>query len=294
MSHTANRLPAARPTRDSNDASAGPSVRPFGRRDVSDATTRPGLEAAAGAGTGTGAPTATDSWPLLERYHRGRDRADRDALVERYLPLARHLARRYGTDTERDDLEQVAAIGLIKALDRFDPSRGIAFSSFAVPTILGELKRHFRDLGWSVRVPRSLQELAAQVAGAVEKLSADLGRTPTTAEIADHCGVSGEQVLEARATVTAHRAISLDLPAGDDDDEPRRQLVAHEDGGYENVERAADLDRLLSQLSEREEMVLRLRFQEDLLQREIAERVGISQMQVSRLIAQAIRTLQQQ
>jgi RNA polymerase sigma-B factor len=235
--------------------------------------------------------SAEDASALLERYHRGRDRADRDALVQRFLPLARHLAGRYCVGTERDDLEQVAAIGLIKSIDRFDPSRGIAFSSFAVPTILGELKRHFRDLGWSVRVPRALQELSTRVTHAVEELTGELGRTPTTQEIAGHCGVSEEQVLEARATVTAHRAISLDQPAREDDDDAGRQLIGREDGGYAEVEQAADLERLLARLSERERIVLRLRFHEDLVQREIAERIGISQMHVSRLIAHAINTL---
>jgi RNA polymerase sigma-B factor len=214
--------------------------------------------------------------------------------VQRFLPLARHLASRYCVGTERDDLEQVAAIGLIKAIDRFDPSRGIAFSSFAVPTILGELKRHFRDLGWSVRVPRALQELATRVTHAVQELTGELGRTPTPLEIAGYCGVSPEQVLEARATATAHRAISLDQPAREDDDEPGRQPIGQEDSGYADVEQAADLERLLSRLSEREQIVLRLRFQEDLVQREIAERIGISQMHVSRLITHAINTLQQQ
>jgi RNA polymerase sigma-B factor len=212
--------------------------------------------------------------------------------VRRFLPLARHLAGRYPVGADRDDLEQVAAIGLIKAIDRFDPSRGIAFSSFAVPTILGELKRHFRDLGWSVRVPRALQELATRVTRAVEELNGELGRTPTTLEIASYCGISAEQVLEARATATAHRAISLDQSTREDDDEPGRQPVGQEDSGYAEVEHAADLDRLLSRLSEREQLVLRLRFQEDLVQREIGERMGISQMHVSRLITNAINTLQ--
>jgi RNA polymerase sigma-B factor len=236
-------------------------------------------------------PVREDASALLQRYHDAREPADRDALVERFLPLARHLASRYSAGADRDDLDQVAAIGLIKSIDRFDPSRGIAFSSFAVPTILGELKRHFRDLGWSVRVPRSLQELANRVAGAVEELSSELGRTPTTQEIAGRCGVSVEQVLEARATVTAHRPISLDQPSREDDDEPGPQLIGHEDGGYAEVERAADLDRLLSRLPEREQLVLRMRFHEDLVQRDIAERMGISQMQVSRLITHAIDTL---
>jgi len=249
-----------------------------------------GSRSAASAHTGP-APATADASALLERYHGGRDPSDRDALVERFLPLARHLAGRYSAGADRDDLEQVAAIGLIKAIDRFDPARGIAFSSFAVPTILGELKRHFRDLGWSVRVPRALKELSARVGRAVEELTGELGRTPTTEELAVHCGVSIEQVLEARATVTAHRAISLDQPAREDDDDHGRQPIGHEDGGYAEVEQAVDLDRLLSRLSEREQIVLRMRFHEDLVQREIAERIGISQMHVSRLIRRALEKI---
>src|SRR3954451_5906174 len=217
---------------------------------------------------------------LFERYHQDRDPNDRAALVERFLPLARHLARQYGSGGDRDDLEQVASIGLLKAIDRFDADRGIAFTSFAVPTILGELKRYFRDLGWSVRVPRELKELAARVEAAVEELTAELGSSPTTVEIAQRCGVSAERVLEARATITAHFADSLDAPARDeDDDDPRGSLLGHDEPGYRRAEQAADLDRLLSRLSDRERLILRLRFQEDLVQREIAERVGLSQMQ---------------
>src|SRR4051794_30238935 len=157
---------------------------------------------------------------LLERYRLDRDPGDREALVERFLPLAHHLARRYGNGSEREDLEQVAALGLVKALDRYDPSREIAFTSFAVPTILGELKRYFRDLGWSVRVPRALQELAASVEVAVEELTQELGSTPTTSQIAGRCGASVEHVLEARALGSAHFADSLDRPQRQDDDEP--------------------------------------------------------------------------
>jgi len=226
---------------------------------------------------------------LFERYQRERDPADREALVDRFLPLARLLARRYTTGgAERDDLDQVASIGLLKAIDRFDPSRGLAFTSFAVPTILGELKRHFRDYGWSVRVPRELKELAAQVEKAVEELASEIGRTPTTDQIAHRCGVTAERVLEARATATAHRADSLDRPVYEDEEEPR---IGRDDPSFERVERAADVDRLLARLPEREQRILRLRFQEDLVQREIAARVGLSQMQVSRTISHAIDTL---
>jgi RNA polymerase sigma-B factor len=234
-----------------------------------------------------------DPATLLLRYSRDGERADRDALVERYRGLALSLARRYGSAEDRDDLEQVAMIGLIKAIERFDPRRGLAFTSFATPTILGELKRHFRDLGWMVRVPRDLQELSVRIAHVADELTSDLGRVPTAAEIAGYCGTTIERVVEARAMVTAHRALSLDAPADEEDEEPRSVSVAVEDPGFASAERTADLDRLLASLTAREQLILRLRFQEDLPQREIGARLGISQMHVSRLIRTAIARLQQ-
>jgi RNA polymerase sigma-B factor len=239
-------------------------------------------------------PKAADyTAALLARYHRERRGADRDALVARHRPLALSLVRRYAKLEDRDDLEQVAMIALIKAIDRFDPSRGLAFSSFATPTILGELKRYFRDLGWTVRVPRDLQELAIRVDHVAGELTSDLGRVPTVNEIARHCGTSTERVLEARAIATAHRPISIDAPSNDDDEQPRSASVATEEAGYAQAETAADLERLLASLSERERTILRLRFEEDLPQREIGERLGISQMHVSRLIRTTITQLQQ-
>jgi RNA polymerase sigma-B factor len=225
------------------------------------------------------------------REQRGRTRADRDALVERYRPLALGLSRRYARAGDRDDLEQVAMIGLIKAIERFDPARGAAFSSFATPTILGELKRHFRDLGWMVRVPRDLQELAVRVEHVADELTGELGRVPTTAEIADHCATTVERVLEARATASAHRAISLDASTNGDEEDLRAISIAQEETGFAEVEHAADLDRMLASLSERERTILRLRFEDDLSQRQIGERLGISQMHVSRLIRTAITYL---
>jgi RNA polymerase sigma-B factor len=232
-----------------------------------------------------------DDADLLKRYHAHRDPRDRAALVERYLPLALHLSRRYFSADERDDLEQVASLGLLKAIDRFDPSRGIAFTSFAVPTIVGELKRYFRDLGWSVRVPRSLKELAARVDSVSETLLRELGRPPTVAEIAQRCETTTEMVLEARGLASAHRAASLDAPVDDEHASTRLDTVAVEDDGFGRAERTADLDRLLSRLPPREQRLLRLRFYEDLTQREIADRLGLSQMHVSRLIRLAITAL---
>jgi RNA polymerase sigma-B factor len=231
---------------------------------------------------------------LLVRLHRHGDTAAREALVERFLPLARQLARRYQHGGEQlDDLIQVASLGLLKAIDRFDPDRETAFSSFAVPTILGELKRHFRDKGWSVRVPRDLQELAVRVERVSDELARGLGRAPSVAELAAHIGVTAEQVLEAREAAAAYRAVSLDRPRDDDDegDAGMADSVGIEDPGYGVAEDAATVERLMRVLSEREREVLRLRFGEDLTQSEIGARVGVSQMHVSRLIRHAVAQL---
>jgi RNA polymerase sigma-B factor len=230
---------------------------------------------------------------LLERYHRHGDHAAREALVARFLPLARQLARRYQRGGEPlDDLIQVASLGLLKAIDRFEPDRPTAFSSFAVPTILGELKRHFRDRGWSVRVPRDLQELAVRVERVAEELALELGRAPTTAEIASHIGATTEQVLEAREAAGAYRAVSLDRPRDDNDEgDGMAETMGAEDPGFGLAEDAATVERLMTVLTEREREVLRLRFVEDLTQSEIGARVGVSQMHVSRLIRQAVARL---
>jgi RNA polymerase sigma-B factor len=232
---------------------------------------------------------------LLERYHRDGDPAAREALVERFLPLARQLARRYQRGGEPlDDLIQVASLGLLKAIDRFEPDRPSAFSSFAVPTILGELKRHFRDRGWSVRVPRDLQEMAVRVERVTEELSRSLGRAPTAGEIGEHIGATTEHVLEAREAAGAYRAFSLDRPRDDDEDgEGVGESMGVEDPGFGLVEDAATVQRLMAALGEREREVLRLRFEEDLTQAEIGERVGVSQMHVSRLIRQAVTRLRE-
>ena len=249
--------------------------------------------AAAAAAEERAARTAEDR-RLLERYHRQGDRAARDAIVARFLPLARQLARRYaGAGEPLDDLIQVASLGLVKAVDRFDPDRAVAFSSFAVPTILGELKRHFRDKGWSVRVPRDLQELALRLERVAEELSRELARAPTPAELATRLGVSEEDVLEAREAAHAYRAVSLDRPRTDDEDSGPNvaDAMGGEDPGFGRAEDAATVDQLLRVLAPREREVLRLRFVEDLTQQEIGERIGVSQMHVSRLIRQAIARL---
>ncbi len=231
---------------------------------------------------------------LLERAHRG-DAAAREQLVQRFLPLARQLARRYQRGGEPlDDLIQVASLGLLKSIDRFDPSRETAFSSFAVPTILGELKRHFRDKGWSVRVPRDLQELAVKMEPLSEELARELGRAATPAEIAKRAGVTLEQVLEAREAAGAYRAISLDRPREEDEDgEGAGVAYGIEDPGFGVAEDSATVQRLMRVLSDREREVLRLRFEEDLTQAEIGDRIGVSQMHVSRIIRGAITRLRE-
>jgi len=210
--------------------------------------------------------------------------------------MAKTLARRYnGGGEPLDDLVQVASLGLLKAIDRFDPERGLAFSSFAVPTILGELKRHFRDKGWSLRVPRDLQELTMRVERASDLLVHELRRAPTPSEIADRLGVSIEQVVEAHQAAGAYRADSLDRVISDDDQDGRRagDSLGGEDPGYRQAEHSATLGSLMSVLSERERELLRLRFAEDLTQAEIGDRLGISQMHVSRLLRHAVAQLRE-
>jgi RNA polymerase sigma-B factor len=228
---------------------------------------------------------------LLERHRVDRSEATREALVERYLPLAQHLARRYPAGGEEEDLMQVASLGLLKAIDRYDPSRGIAFSSFAVPTILGELKRHFRDHGWSVRPPRDVQELSGQLSSAADRLTARLRRAPTPHELADECTVSVEQVLEAHAAVTAHHPVALDRPRNEESDAEPAGALGKEDPALAAVESTLAFESLLAVLPERERLILHLRFHEEWRQREIGEHLGISQMHVSRLIRQSLMTL---
>jgi RNA polymerase sigma-B factor len=239
----------------------------------------------------TAALSETELLGVFRRYVRERSPEDRETLALRHLPLARHLARRYPGATEREDIEQVACLGLLKAIDRFDPERGLAFTTFAVPTILGEIKRYFRDQCWSVHVPRSLQELAARVDEANTALSTKLGRSATVEEIAEWCDIATEDVVEALATRSAHRPDSLDRPAGDGETETILGLLPTREPGYDRVEHALDLSRMISRLPEREREIVRLRFDEDLRQREIAERVNLSQMHVSRLLRQALECL---
>ncbi|TMM01269.1 MAG: SigB/SigF/SigG family RNA polymerase sigma factor [Actinobacteria bacterium] len=232
---------------------------------------------------------------LFLRHQRERDTAAREALVERFLPLARQLARRYQRAEEPlEDLFQVAALGLIKAIDRFNPDRDVAFSSYAVPTILGELKRHFRDRTWAVRVPRDLQELALRVDRAVADLSRESHRSPSVGQIAERVGANEEQVLEALEASGAYRATSFDAPRPGGDEDAGDSLgdaVGLVDTGFGLAEDRATLDRLMQVIGPREREVLRLRFVEDMTQAEIGERIGVSQMQISRLIRQSLARL---
>jgi RNA polymerase sigma-B factor len=232
---------------------------------------------------------------LFARYRGRDDLAARDELVERFLPLAMRLAQRYHRGAEPlDDLVQVASVGLLKAIDRFDPERGTAFSSFAVPTIAGELKRHFRDKGWALKVPRDLQELTQRVGRTTERLVHELGRTPSVAEIADTLAITPEQVLEAREAATAFAAESLDRPTGDDADATLvGDALGADEPGYLQAEQSATLEIMMRVLTDREREVLRLRFAEDLTQSEIGHRLGLSQMHISRLLRQAVTRLRE-
>ena len=233
---------------------------------------------------------------LLTRYRDSGDPAAREELVKRFLPLARQLARRYQrTNEPLDDLMQVASVGFVKAIDRFDPDRGTAFSTFAVPTILGELKRYFRDAGWAAHVPRGMQERAMRLEQGVEALHRKLGRSPSTKEVAAELGQSEEEVLEALEAQSAYDAVSLEQRRSDDSDggDTYADTLATEDESYELVEYEATIAPAMKALPARDRMILHLRFSEDMTQSEIAERIGVSQMHVSRLIRQALGRLRE-
>ncbi len=232
---------------------------------------------------------------LLVRYHREGDLAAREELVERFLPLARDLALRYTyTDELFDDLLQVASLGLIKAIDRFEPGRGTKFTSYAAPTILGELKRHFRDKGWALHVPRDLQERTLAVTRETEALSKSLGRSPKVREVARSLGCSVEAVLEAQEASASYEAASLDAPTSRDDDEAAAliDMLGDEDSAYDLVESRDAIASTWKALPDVERKVLELRFMHDLTQREIGDEIGYSQMHVSRLLRRALNRLE--
>jgi RNA polymerase sigma-B factor len=232
---------------------------------------------------------------LLVRYHEEGDLAAREELVERFLPLARDLALRYTyTDESFDDLLQVASLGLIKAIDRFEPARGTKFTSYAAPTMLGELKRHFRDKGWALHVPRDLQERSLAVSRETEALSKTLGRSPKVREVAAALGCTVEEVLEAQEAAASYDAASLDAPTARDDEEaaPLVDMMGGEDSAYELVESRDAIASTWKALPELERKVLEQRFTSGLTQREIGDRMGYSQMHVSRLLRRALNRLE--
>jgi RNA polymerase sigma-B factor len=230
---------------------------------------------------------------LFRRYAATRDRALREHLVETYLPLARTIARRYQSPrVPTEDLVQIAAIGLMKAIDRYDVERGVAFSSYAVPTMVGEVQRHFRDHTWGVRPPRDLQERAQRVLTTNRTLSAELGRPPSAGEIAEALRVSLEDVVEALQACDARDSTSLDRPrAVGEESETLADTIGCEDREFDRVEHAITAELLMAHLDEREREIIRLRFHEDLTQSEIGDRIGCSQMHVSRLVRGAIAKL---
>lgn len=226
-------------------------------------------------------------------YRETGDRAIRDELIEAHLRLAEHLARRFNNrGVPLDDLVQVAALGLVKAVERFEPERGLEFSTFATPTIVGELKRHFRDKGWSVRVPRRIQELHVEVNALVSTLTQRLGRSPTIEELARASGTSEEEVLEAMEAAQAYRSASIDAPSSGD--EPGLGLAGQlgdEDANLFAAENRMLVAALVDTLPKREQLIMKLRFYDGMTQNQIADRLGISQMHVSRLLARSLAQL---
>lgn len=220
----------------------------------------------------------------------------RDELITMHIPLVEHLARRFRDRGEpHDDLVQVGMVGLIKSADRFDSGRGVEFSTYATPTIVGEIKRHFRDRGWSIRVPRRLQEMRQHISRATADLSQESGHSPTVAELAAHLGISQEEVLEGLESAQAYSTLSLDSTSssGDDDSDSTSltDTLGDEDVALEGVEYRESLKPLLAQLSERERNIIMMRFFKNMTQAQIAEEVGVSQMHVSRLLSKALTEL---
>ncbi|TMK74792.1 MAG: SigB/SigF/SigG family RNA polymerase sigma factor [Actinobacteria bacterium] len=242
--------------------------------------------------------TSVDDRTLLRRYHEGGDLSAREQLIEQYMSLVRSLARRYSYRGEQlDDLVQIGAIGLIKAIDRFDLDRGVELTTYATPNIIGEIKRHFRDKGWSVRVPRGLQELNVQLSKLIEELTVELGRSPTIPELAKAANADEEDVLEALESGRAYTSVSLSTSGGGQDDEgeldPLESLGA-EEPQYEVSEDRAVLAPGFRVLDERERMILHLRLFKGLTQSQIAQQIGISQMHVSLLIRRALEKIREE
>lgn len=238
-----------------------------------------------------GRMSAAEADAMFHEFFVTRDPALRERLVSAHVGLATSLASRLVSRYEAsDDLHQAALLGLLHAVDRFDPTRGVQFTTFAWATISGELKRHFRDRTWAVRVPRRVQELYLATAEASDALTNQLGRAPTIAEVAERIGGSHEDVVEALEARTAYRLASIDAPVGDEDGDTGMQL-GDDDRRYAQIEQRSMLDGLIRRLPARERQIIHLRFVEELTQAEIAERVGVSQMHVSRLLATSLQKL---
>ncbi len=239
--------------------------------------------------------TREDTKDLFARLKESGDPTYREALATLHLPLVEYLAKRFKDRGEPlDDLIQVGSVGLLKAIDRFDLERGVEFSTYATPTIVGELKRYFRDKGWAIRVPRRLQELSLRLNKVIAQLTQDLGRAPTVAEMAKYAGVTEEEVLEALESGQAYSTTSLDAPSGDEEDAPMRSdRIGEEDLRLDNLEYFASLAPLIEQLPGRERTILYLRFFGGKTQSQIADQVGISQMHVSRLLARILTFLRE-
>ena len=238
--------------------------------------------------------TRVDDKILLRRYHEDGDLQAREQLIEQYMSLVRSLARRYSYRGEQlEDLVQIGAIGLIKAIDRFDLERGVELTTYATPNIIGEIKRHFRDKGWAVRVPRGLQELNVQLSRLMEQLTVQFGRSPTIPELAEAAGVEEEEALEALESGRAYTSLSLSVGGGggEDDDLDPLESIGTEEHEYEVSEDRAVLAPGFKALDERERMILQLRFFEGLTQSQIAQQIGISQMHVSRLIRRSLEKI---
>jgi RNA polymerase sigma-B factor len=233
---------------------------------------------------------------LWRRFTKGRDQKARTELIELYMPMARRMASRYaGVSEPYDDLLQVASLGLLNAVDRFDASRGTPFAGFAKPTILGELKRHFRDKVWTVRVPRSVHDRMGEVEKATEKLTLEKGRPPSVEELAEQVGIEAAEVLEVLEAKHNRKPLSLDAPpVGEDpEDASGAEWVGRPDGNYDLIDDRLAMESVLPVLGEREREVLKLRFAEELPQTEIATRIGCSQMHISRLLRRSLDKLRE-
>lgn len=239
--------------------------------------------------------SSTDSLDLFEEFRRTGRRRLRNRIVEEHMGLAVHIAKRFSASPGRDDdIEQVAMLALVKAVDRFDPDLGVPFASFAGRTIEGEIKRHFRDATWSVKVPRGAKELHLAVRRSNDELSARLGRSPSVDEVAAHLEIDRDDVITGLAAAEARRVGTIDPgPGGDDTATDRRAAISVGERGFADVENETVIEQLLVQLPEREQEIVRLRFYEELSQSDIAERVGVSQMHVSRLLRKAFEELRE-